>query len=159
MTKFNAEIKEGVTLKFEEFKEDGEYFGHALPVVWMRATNLPRILREYVILWALGTLFGVTQDVDMVTTRANNFGRFAVAMIEPKAISTKLDVIIGNRYFQLTFEVEHFLPNIGLGNIWNPQNNGSEDHGNGVPEDTEMKEAQISGDTFYRVKCRKCNKN
>jgi hypothetical protein len=141
-------MKEGVTLKFQEFKEDEEYFGYALPVVWMRATNLPRILREYVILWALGTLFGVTQDVDMVTTRANNFERFAVAVIEPKAIPTKLYVIIGNRYFQLTFEVEPFLPNIGLGNIWNPQNNGSEDHGNGVPKDTEMKEAQISGDTI-----------
>jgi hypothetical protein len=66
-------------------------------------------MREYVILWALGTLFGVTQDVDMVTTRANNFGRFAVAVIEPKAILTKLDVIISNRYFQLTFEVEPFF--------------------------------------------------
>jgi hypothetical protein len=48
----------------------------------------------------------------------------------------------------LTFEAEPFLPNIGLGNIWNPQNNGSEDHGNSAPKDTEMKEAQISGDTF-----------
>ena len=35
MTKFNTEMKEGVTLKFQEFKEDEEYFGHALPVVWM----------------------------------------------------------------------------------------------------------------------------
>ena len=81
MTRFNAEMKEGVTLKFEEFKEDEEYFGHALPVVWMRVTNLPTIQREYVILWALETLFGVTQEVDMVTTRASNFGRFAVAVL------------------------------------------------------------------------------
>jgi hypothetical protein len=33
MTRFNAEMKEGVTLKFQEFKEDEEYFGHALPIV------------------------------------------------------------------------------------------------------------------------------
>jgi hypothetical protein len=33
MTRFNAEMKEGVTLKFQEFKEDEEYFRHALPVV------------------------------------------------------------------------------------------------------------------------------
>jgi hypothetical protein len=45
----------------------------------------------------------------MVTTRANNFGRFAVAVLEPDAILTKLDVIIGNRYFQLTFAVEPFF--------------------------------------------------
>jgi hypothetical protein len=53
MTRFNVEMKEGVTLKFQEFKEDEEYFGHALPVVWMRVMNLPTILKEYVILWAL----------------------------------------------------------------------------------------------------------
>ena len=99
MTRFNVEMKEGVTLKFQEFKEDQEYFSHALPVVWMRVINLPTILREYVILWALGTLFGVTQNVDMVTTRASNFGRFAVAVQKPEAIPTKLDVIIGNRHF------------------------------------------------------------
>ena len=147
MTRFNAKMKEGVTLKFQEFKEDEEYFGHALPVVWMRVINLPTILREYVILWALGTLFGVTQDVDMVTTRASNFGRFAVAVLEPEAIPTRLDVIIGNRYFQLIFEVEPYVPNIGLRNIWNIQNDGNEDHGNGATKDTEMKEAQNTGDT------------
>ena len=81
MTRFNVEMKEGVTLKFQEFKEEEEYFGHALPVVWMRVMNLPTILKEYVILWALGTLFGVTQEVDMVTTRASNFGWFAVAVL------------------------------------------------------------------------------
>ena len=146
MTTFNAEMKEGVTLKFQEFKEDEEYFGHALPVVWMRVLNLPTILKEYMILWALGTLFGVTQDVDMVTSRASSFGRFAVAVLEPEAIPTKLDVIIGNRYFQLIFEVEPFLPNIGLRRIWNSHNNGSEDHGNGAAKDTEMREAQNNGD-------------
>jgi hypothetical protein len=57
----------------------------------------------------------------MVTTRANNFGWFAVAVLEPDAISTKLDVIIGNRYFQLTFAVEPFLPNIGLKSRWTTQ--------------------------------------
>jgi predicted alpha/beta-fold hydrolase len=56
MTKFNAEMKEGVTLKLLEFKEDEEYYEHALPMVWMRVINLPTILREYAILWALGTL-------------------------------------------------------------------------------------------------------
>jgi len=44
-------MKEGVTLKFQEFKEEEEYFGHALPVVWMCVMNLPTILKEYVILW------------------------------------------------------------------------------------------------------------
>jgi hypothetical protein len=83
----------------------------------------------------------------MVTTRASNFGWFAVAVLEPEAIPTKLYVIIGNRYFQMIFEVEPYVPNIGLRNIWNIQNDGNEDHGNGAAKDTEMKEAQNTGDT------------
>jgi hypothetical protein len=81
----------------------------------------------------------------MVTTRASSFGRFAVAVLEPEAIPTKLDVIIGNRYFQLIFEVEPYLPNIGLQSIWNTQNAGNEDLENGAGEDTEMRETQNSG--------------
>ncbi|CAN6182021.1 unnamed protein product [Urochloa humidicola] len=139
-TRFNIGLENGATLKFEEYLEDEEYFGHALPVVWMRVLNLPSILREYVVLWALGTLFGVTQEVDIVTTNANKFGRFAVAVLEPEAIPTRLDVIIGNRYFQLIFEVEPFQPNIGLKSKRMDANGDQDDKGNAAKEDTVMKE-------------------
>jgi hypothetical protein len=92
-------------------------------------------------------LFGVTQEVDMVTTRASNFGRFVAAVLEPDAIPTKLDVIIGNRYFQLTFEVEPYLPNIGLRSKWITQNEGNDDRGNCAAKDIEMKEAENNGNT------------
>jgi hypothetical protein len=59
----------------------------------MRVLNLPTILKEYLILWALGTLFGVTQDVDMVTTRANSFGQYAVAVLEPEAITIRIKAL------------------------------------------------------------------
>ena len=88
--------------------------GHVLPTVWMRVLNLPKILREYLVLWAVGTMFGVTQEVDMVMTRANKFGRFAVAVLKPELIPKKMDVIIGNHFLELLFEVEHFDPNIGV---------------------------------------------
>jgi hypothetical protein len=57
MTKFNADMKEGVTLKFQEYKEEEEYFGHALLVVWMRVTNLPTILR--MLFYGLWELYSV----------------------------------------------------------------------------------------------------
>ena len=66
---------------------------------------------------------------------------------EPDAIPTKLDVIIGNRYFQLIFEVEPYLPNIGLRSKWTTQNEGNKDHGNGATRDTEMKEAENNKNT------------
>jgi len=45
----------------------------------------------------------------------------------------------------LLFEVEPYLPNIGLRSIWNTKNNGNDDHGSGAPKDSEMEEAQNHG--------------
>src|SRR6266508_3729206 len=92
----------------------------------MWVLNLPKILREYMVLWAIWTMFGVTQDVDMVVTqdvdmlmtRTNKFGRFAAAVMEPELIPTKMDVIIGNLFFELLFEVESFDPNLGVRSLW-----------------------------------------
>ncbi|CAO2039036.1 unnamed protein product [Urochloa humidicola] len=140
-TRFNIGLENGATLKFEENTEDEEYYGHALPVVWMRVLNLPSILREYVVLWALGTLFGVTQEVDIFTTNANNFGRFAVAVLEPTVIPTRLDVIIGN-------EVEPFQPNIGLSMRANA-NGKDEDKRNATNKGTGMKEMDKTMEGSY----------
>lgn len=101
----SADLKDGKVLKFEMYEEE-EYFGVELPSVWMRVTNLPRALRTFEILWAIGTMFGATQMVDMVTTRKNKFGRFKVAVLNPSIIPSKMDVVIGNRFIELHFEVE-----------------------------------------------------
>jgi hypothetical protein len=42
----------------------------------------------------------------MKTTRKNNFGRVLVAVLNPSLIPEQLDVVIGDHYFELQFEVE-----------------------------------------------------
>lgn len=42
----------------------------------------------------------------METTRKNDFGRILVAVLDPKLIPRMLDVVIGDHYFDLVFEVE-----------------------------------------------------
>jgi hypothetical protein len=69
-------------------------------------------------------------------------------VLEPAAIPTKLDIIIGNRFFQLVFEVEPFPPNMGLKNLWNLNKDGNEDQGNRTTKDTKMKEARFNGATI-----------
>ncbi|CAL5011144.1 unnamed protein product [Urochloa decumbens] len=101
----SADLKNGLSLKFEEFEEE-EYFGYELPTVWMRVLNLPKVLRTYEVLWAIGTMFGATQRVDMITTRKNSFGRFKVAVLNPKEVPTEMDVVIGTRFFELKFAIE-----------------------------------------------------
>jgi hypothetical protein len=51
-------------------------------------------------------MLGSTQMVDMETTRKNNFGRVLVAVLNPSLILKELDVVIGDHYFELEFEVE-----------------------------------------------------
>lgn len=81
----SADLKVGKVLKFDWYEEE-EYFGHEIPSIWTRVTNLPCKLRTYEVLWALGTMFGPTQRVDMMTTRKNTFGRFKVAVLNPTIV-------------------------------------------------------------------------
>ena len=57
-------------------------------------------------LWAVGSMLGSTQTVDMETTRTNEFGRIQVVVLNPMLIPAHLDVVIGDHYFELEFEVE-----------------------------------------------------
>jgi hypothetical protein len=91
-------------MQFEEWQEKEE--GFLLPKVWVRVRCIREPLREFLILWAVGSLLGATQTVDMETTRKNEFGRILVAVLDPKLIPRVLDVVIGDHYFDLEFEVE-----------------------------------------------------
>lgn len=97
-------VPEGTRLQFEEWHEKEE--GFLLPKVWVRVKCVREPLREFLILWVVGSLLGLTQTVDMETTRKNKFGRILVAVLDPKLIPRVLDVVIGDHYFDLEFEVE-----------------------------------------------------
>jgi hypothetical protein len=40
--------------------------------VWVQMTRLPSELRDFLTIWAIGTILGVTKDVDMTFTRQYN---------------------------------------------------------------------------------------
>lgn len=44
--------------------------------------------------------------IDMKSARKNDFGRVLVAVLNPKMLPTNLDVVIGDHYFEIKFEVE-----------------------------------------------------
>lgn len=44
--------------------------------------------------------------VDMETTRKSDYGRIMVAVLNPMLIPARLDVVIGDHYFELEFEVK-----------------------------------------------------
>jgi hypothetical protein len=94
----------GARLRFEVWQE--KEVGFLLPKVWVRVFGLRRELYEFMDFWAIGSMLGSTQTVDMETTRKGNFGRVQVAVLNPSLIPEQLDVVIGDHYFEVEFEVE-----------------------------------------------------
>jgi hypothetical protein len=74
--------------------------------VWVQMSMLPSELRDFLTIWAMGTILGVTKDVDMVFTRQYNRARMQVLVLDPALIPTSVDVVIGDNGYELHFKVE-----------------------------------------------------
>lgn len=92
-------------LIFEEWFEKEE--GFLLPKVWVMVSKIGKMMRQLLILWATGSMLGSTQTVDMEMTRKNDFGRtLSLSLIQYILIPAQLDVVTGDHYFELKFELE-----------------------------------------------------
>jgi hypothetical protein len=110
-----AHIKEhNVNLLFEEWQSEEE--GFPLPRVWIHIYRLPSKLREFSVLWALGSMLGATQTIDMVTSLKKNYGRVEVAVLNVDLLPNLIDtVVIGDRLYSLPIQVEGREVNMELG--------------------------------------------
>jgi hypothetical protein len=69
-------------------------------------TRMPSELRDFLTIWVVGTILGVTMDVDMIFTRQCNRARLQVLVLDPALIPTSIDVVIGDNIYELHFKVE-----------------------------------------------------
>ncbi|XP_051198130.1 uncharacterized protein [Lolium perenne] len=124
----------GSDLVFEDWSalEDPLYM---LPEVWLRVRGIPADVRtDFLSLWAVGTLFGKTKEVDMVHTRKNKELRLRIGCLDHTLIPETTYVFIQRGFFKLSFEVEPVtviqLETDGLdndgGNNGRGDNNGSD---------------------------------
>ncbi|CAD6255779.1 unnamed protein product [Miscanthus lutarioriparius] len=103
----NTKNKEG-TISFAEFVDDVQPI-KVLEQVWLNVTGVPRRLRSFLSLWAVGTIVGATQKVDMVHLRATGQARILVAVFDPKKIPGMADVCVGTSIYRLFFKAEEDL--------------------------------------------------
>jgi hypothetical protein len=98
-------IKEhNVDLVFEEWQVEEE--GIPLPRVWIRIFRLPTKIHEFSVIWALGSMLGATQSVDMVTSLRKNYGRVEVPILNVDLLPNMIDtVVIGDRLYSLPIQV------------------------------------------------------
>ncbi|KAM0838450.1 hypothetical protein ACQ4PT_060955 [Festuca glaucescens] len=117
-------------LIFEDWSalEDPLYM---LPEVRLRVRGIPADVRtDFLSLWAVGTLFGKTKEVDMIHTRKNKELRLRIGCLDHTLIPETTDVFIQRGFFKLSFEVEPVtvtqLGSDDMGN--NGDNNGGGDN-------------------------------
>lgn len=103
-TKYNA------TMKIEE-RVVGHEVKYVMPKVWVQFTGLPIELREFEVIWAVGSILGVTKEVDMKFTRKYDRCRLQVLVLDPNLILQYVDVVIGDYLYELQFRVEEKTDN------------------------------------------------
>ncbi|WVZ54019.1 hypothetical protein U9M48_004889 [Paspalum notatum var. saurae] len=73
-------------------KKDAEEWKYEIPKSWIQFRGLSKELREFPIIWAIGSILGVTQKVDMKFTKANGRPRIRVAVLNPDLIPKFIDI-------------------------------------------------------------------
>ncbi|TVU46458.1 hypothetical protein EJB05_05998, partial [Eragrostis curvula] len=76
-----------------------------LPKVWVQFHGLPKELRDFMVIWAVGSILGVTKIVDMKFTKEHNICRMQVLVLDPSLIPQHVDVVIGDYLYDLQFRV------------------------------------------------------
>ncbi|KAM0843938.1 hypothetical protein ACQ4PT_057395 [Festuca glaucescens] len=106
-----------------------------LPEVWLRVTGIPADVRnDFLALWALGSIFGKTMEVDMSFTRKNKVLRLRIGCMDATLIPETTDVYISRGFFRLAFEVENKNANAEIDMVEAAHNDGNNNDGNGVNE-------------------------
>jgi hypothetical protein len=91
------------TIIFNEFTDDVQPI-KVLEQVCVTVTKVPRALRSFLPLWAVGSIIGATQKVDMIHLRATGQVRILMAVYEVKKIPKFADVCVGCNIYHLYFK-------------------------------------------------------
>src|SRR6266498_230256 len=78
--------------KFEEWTEKIEPI-QFLQKVWINVYRVPFEIRNYLSLWAVGSILGATKMVDMVSTRRTGVVRIMVAVTDASHIPDSVDIV------------------------------------------------------------------
>ncbi|KAM0877147.1 hypothetical protein ACQ4PT_035692 [Festuca glaucescens] len=112
-----------------------------LPEVWLGVTGIPSDVRnDYIALWALGSLFGKTMEVDMAFTRKTKILRLRIGCMDASLIPETSDVYISRGFFRLAFQVEQKNLDAEVDMAGDLHNDGNDNGGNGGNEEDRRNE-------------------
>ncbi|XP_021313908.1 uncharacterized protein LOC110434354 [Sorghum bicolor] len=100
----DAKAKEG-RIRFEK-GIDPEVYKYEIGKVWVQFRGLPKELKNFPIIWAIGTILSVPRAVDMVFTNNTGRCRMKVVVLASNLIPDFVDVVIGDQVYSLQFKIE-----------------------------------------------------
>ena len=62
-----------------------------LEQVWVHVQGVPYTVRHFLGIWAVGSLIGMTLNVDLVTFRSRGIVRILVGMLDSKVLDKRVD--------------------------------------------------------------------
>jgi hypothetical protein len=103
-TKFNASMSiEEKVLLVEVKSTSGK--------VWVQITGIPKEMMNFLLIWAVGSILGVTKAVDMKFTNNYEICRLQVLVLDASLLPQFVDVVIGDNLYELQFRVEENMDN------------------------------------------------
>ncbi|XP_062193555.1 uncharacterized protein LOC133896950 [Phragmites australis] len=133
---------EGVMV-FEEWNqkiEPCQFLQH----VWVNVYGVPFEIRSFLPLWAVGSILGATQKVDMVYLRKTGVVRICVAVTDVNKIPDATDITVDDAVYEIFFKVDKVLPSA--------KTDGVSDGGLGNDGDTQQDvEDNLHGDRGYKT--------
>jgi hypothetical protein len=105
-----------------------------LPRIWVQFNGLPNELCDFFIIWVVGSILGMTKDVDMVFTRKHDICHLQALVLDPNLIPQFVDVVIGGCLYTLQFCVEERVDDnepepMDMNNDFQDDEEQQEDHG------------------------------
>jgi hypothetical protein len=94
---------------FEKGAEN-DVFKYEIDKFWVQFQGLTKELQEFPIIWAIGSILGVSRAVDTKFTKKYGRARMKVVVLDPDLIPDLVDVVIGDFVYELQFRVEKDMP-------------------------------------------------
>jgi hypothetical protein len=113
--------------------------------VWVQFTGIPNEMMDFLLIWAVGSILGVTKAVDIKFTNKYEICHLQVLVLDASLLPQFVDVVIGDNLYELQFRVEENMDNdnpepmdmddldLEVGDD-DQQNNGKKDIGNALAD-------------------------
>jgi hypothetical protein len=105
MLEWGVQTKRNASMKIEEsvIREKAKV---ELKKVWVQFIGLPSVMIQFLLIWVVGSILGVTKAVDIKFTNKFDVCQLEVSVLDPNLIPQYVDVIIGDFVYELQFKAD-----------------------------------------------------